>query len=215
MSKTNEEIDEVIEDTETDAPEEEADEVESEDTEIDVDLDEDEESGEEEDEDAEAADEGAESDEDEGADEGDEGSEKNRSAIAQKKKWRERALKAEAKLKDKKPEASPAKKAAANGSNNATINFRLDHPSLKTNEVEEIEAYAKMKGVSLEKALNSDVIRTMLALNKRKRMQAGSSISPSHRSQPTKPEKDWSRAGREEMEAEAARRVAASRKAKR
>ena len=205
MSRANEEeeIDEVLGETEDEAPEAGAadEEAGGAEDEIDVDLDED-------DGEAEPADEGAESD-------GEEDSDKDRSAIAQKKKWRERALKAEAKLKGEKPEAKPAKKAAAKGPDNATINFRLDHPSLKTNEVEEIEAYAKIKGVSLEKALDSDIIRTMLALNKRKRLQTGGSISPSHRSQPSKPEKDWSRAGLKDLEAEASRRAAASRKVKR
>lgn len=140
---------------------------------------------------------------------------KDTSATAiQKKKWRKRALAAERKLQDlqkpKQGNKAPAKKQSSSSSLRELTNFRMDYPELKTKEVEEIEAFAKTKGVSLREALKYDVIRIMIKRNAQKRKAAGSSFDPSRRSQPTKPEKDWSRASRNEMEAEASRRVAAA-----
>lgn len=169
------------------------------------------------------ADEGEDADpseeEDDDADEGDDESDKDLSAIEQKKRWRRRALAAEAKLKQVKPAEKPSEKPKTpkTGSKRESelINFRLDHPELKSAEVVEIEAFAKAKGVNLETALKSDVIRIMIARNRKKQQQQGGGTSPSRRSVPAKPEKDWSRAGREEIEAEVARRRLASRQGKR
>jgi len=207
----DEDIDEGSDDSAEGADDTDADEDVEPDEDLDVDLDEDAEDEEGEGDESDDLDEGA-SDDDDADDESDK---KNLSAIAQKKKWRERALLAERALADKsnkKPsgKAQPQPKKANRES--VLINFRLDNPTLKLKEVEEIEAYAEAKGISLTQALKSDVIRIMIARNKKRAQQQGGSVSPSRRSQPTKPQKDWSRAGRNEMEAEAARRVAASRK---
>lgn len=140
---------------------------------------------------------------------------KDTSATAiQKKKWRKRALAAERKLQDlqkgKQGNKAPAKKKSSNSSLQERNDFRMDYPELKTKEVDEIEAFAKTKGVSLREALKNPIIQIMIRRNAQKRKAAGSSFDPSRRSQPTKPEKDWSRASRSEMEAEASRRVAAA-----
>lgn len=140
-------------------------------------------------------------------------SKEDSSIIAQKKKWRERALKAERELSEKQGAlVNPSQKTRTRKEQSQhdamLINFRLDNPTLKSKEVSEIEAYARAKGISLEGALKSDVIRIMIARNRKMQQQQGGSVNPSRRGQPTKPEKDWSRASRQEMEAEVARRRA-------
>lgn len=130
------------------------------------------------------------------------------SAIAQKRKWRERALAAEAKLKEPQEKQAPAKQLPIN--DNAIIHFRLDHPTLKSSEVAEIQAYAKAKGVSLEEATRSDVIRIMIARNRKKAQHQGGSVEPSRRAVPTKKQPDWSTASRQDIEKEASRRLAAA-----
>ena len=186
----------------------------------DLGLDEDEEAGSEEDEEEEPSDdedsEESESDDTEEGEEDDDSegdNDKDTSAIIQKKKWRKRAIKAERKLRDlqngKKAKPAPAQKKSANVNALQERNdFRMDFPQLKTKEVDEIEAFAKAKGVSLREALKYDVIKLMIRRNAQKRKAAGSSFDPSRRSQPTKPQKDWTTMSRSEMEAEAARRVA-------
>lgn len=216
----DEDTDEGTDDSSDKDEEGDADEGADSDEDLDVDLDEDEEEEGEADGSEDEDEEGGDADEDDESEGGedtddDESKKKNLSAIAQKKKWRERALKAERELAQKtgkKPSGKTSSQSRASNRANVLINFRLDNPTLKLKEVEEIEAYAEAKGVSLSEALKSPVIKIMIARNKKKAQLQGGSVSPSRRSQPTKPAKDWSRAGREDMEAEVARRRAASRK---
>lgn len=195
MSQTNDE-------NEIESPEVEVEEaVPADDTDLDDDIDIDLEDDE--------VDEDVETDADESNEPAKDTDKQNLSAIAQKKKWRERALAAEAKLKRDEPAAKSSEatqpKSRSKSDENVLINFRLDNPELKSKEVGEIDAYARASGKTLEEALDSDIIRIMIARNRKKIQQQGGSISPNRRSQPTKPAKDWTKMGRTEMEAEAAR----------
>lgn len=131
--------------------------------------------------------------------------EKDRTAALniQRKKFRDRALKAEAELAElKKKQLKPAsKKSDTLSSKEERIDFRFDHPELSSKEVDEIEAIAKAKGVSLEQAMKSPVIKVFLKASARKREHQKASPETRHRSAPRIKGKDPMDMSPEEFEA--------------
>lgn len=131
--------------------------------------------------------------------------EKDRTAALniQRKKFRKRALKAEAELAElKKEQPKPAsKKSDATLEIKKRMDFRLDHPELSSKEVDEIEAIARAKGVSLEQAMKSPVIKVFLKASARKREHQKASPETRHRSAPRIKGKDPMDMSPEEFEA--------------
>lgn len=132
--------------------------------------------------------------------------EKIKQLNAQRLHHRNRAKKLEEELsKKKKPAETKTSKKDTEANSQARSDFRFDHPELSTKIVDEIETYATAKGIELEEALKSPLIKTFVAReNKRKELMKS---SPGSRHQPTgKPKpKDWGAASAEEVEREAAR----------
>jgi len=175
------------------------------------DADEDDEGEDEDDDDAsdEGDDDASDEGDDDASDEGDEDDKKKRSDSTvniQRKKWRKRALIAERKLREKAVKKGKKIDSATNKSERAAMqernDFRFDHPNLTTREINEIEAVARAKGISLEEAKRSPIIKLYLKAQKRKREQDGTSVDTRHRAAPRKKEKDYMKMSPEEFEAE-------------
>lgn len=140
----------------------------------------------------------------EGDEEQDNGDDPNSALNIQRKKWRQRALKAEQALADlektKKQVKTPQKK-SDDPFKQERMDFRFDHPLLTTREVDEIEAVAKAKGVSLEQAMRSPIVKIFLKASERKREHAKASPETRHRAAPKMKEKDPMKMSPEEFAA--------------
>ena len=130
--------------------------------------------------------------------------EKDRTAALniQRKKFRDRALKAEAELAElKKKQPKPtSKKPDVSADKADRMDFRFYHPELSSKEVDEIEAIARAKGVSLEQAMKSPVIQVFLKASARKREHAKASPETRHRAAPRPKGKDSMDMSPEEFE---------------
>lgn len=126
----------------------------------------------------------------------------SKSTIAQKKVWRDRATKAGWKKDGEKPAEKPAKKADApkaeaqgeQARSNERIEFRLDHPDIPRRMIDEIETYAKAKGVTLERAMRSPLVQKMVNDKTLKEKLSKASPSSKHRNPRTTPEINWATA---------------------
>lgn len=123
----------------------------------------------------------------------------------QRKKFRERALAAEARVaelekKQTKPNAT-SKKPDVSVDKAERMDFRFDHPELSSKEVDEIEAIARAKGLSLEQAMKSPVIKIYLKASARKREHSIASPETRHRAAPRIKGKDPITMSTEEFEA--------------
>lgn len=89
---------------------------------------------------------------------------KSKETVSQKNHWRDKAKKAQEALKpkenEKKPEQSPAP--SMDKERVEKMEFRQENGKLTKEDVDEIFAYAKTKGITPEEALNSRVIKSML-----------------------------------------------------
>ena len=147
----------------------------------------------------------------------------SKSVIAQKKNWRDRALKAGWKKEGNEPPAKkPAKianPAIPQDQGNGELlrrlernEFRQDHPDIPRRMVDEIETFAKAKGVTLERAMRSPIVQKMVTDKTLKEKLSKASPSSKHRNPQTKPTIDWNtatpaqvQAHRAEVEARRAR----------
>lgn len=126
----------------------------------------------------------------------------SKSTIAQKKVWRDRATKAGWKKEGEKPSEKPAKKVEApKAETNDELlrrldrnEFRQDHPDIPRRMVDEIETYAKAKGVTLERAMRSPLIQKMVSDKTLKEKLSKASPSSKHRNPRTPPEINWATA---------------------
>jgi cobalamin biosynthesis protein CobT len=124
----------------------------------------------------------------------------------QRKHWRDRAKKLEEELKNRpEPKKSSSNKAETSKHSEERIDFRFEHPELSTQAVDEIETYATAKGISLEEALKSPLIKTFVASEKKRKELLHA--SPGTRSQPLpkRQGKDWTTADPTDVAREAAR----------
>lgn len=145
--------------------------------------------------------------------------EKHQQTVAQKNHFRDKAKRLaeeNAQLKKdldaKKPtQKKPVSKEARSTSSTERTDFRFDHPELKSSTVDQIEAYARSKGISLRESVKDPVVKILIRKAQKRSENANSSTAPSHRSQPTKRQKDWSQASKDELEKEASRRREAAR----
>ncbi|MFA5130761.1 MAG: hypothetical protein WC477_07690 [Patescibacteria group bacterium] len=88
--------------------------------------------------------------------------------------------------------------------------FRFDHPSLKTTTVDQIESYARSRGVTMREATKDPIVRLLIKRAKKKSALSRASADSNHRSIPTKGKrKDWDSATDADVEAEERRRQAA------
>jgi len=86
--------------------------------------------------------------------------------------------------------------------------FRFDYPDLKTKTVDQIEAYARAKGISLREAAKDSLVKSMIRRAKKKAaVDKASAPTGSYRPGSVKSKrKDWSGATSEEMKQERLRR---------
>lgn len=128
---------------------------------------------------------------------------KDTAANIQRKKWRDRAQKAEAALAElkQKPTKTVSKETDTKGVSAERTDFRFDHPELTTSEVNEVEAIAKAKGVSLEDAMKSPLIRVYLKVSARKRSHQSASPESRHQTIPRPKGKDVNAMSTEDFEA--------------
>lgn len=125
-------------------------------------------------------------------------------ANIQRKKWRDRAKAAEAelaRLKAKNPSKPASKKVEADPLKQDRIDFRFDHPELSSLEVNEIEALARAKNVSMEDAMKSPLVQVFLKVSARKREHAQASPESRHTSAPRPKIRDPKDMTNEEFEA--------------
>lgn len=106
---------------------------------------------------------------------------KARTAIEQKKKWRNKAKLNEA-LVEKE-----------------IVNFRFDHPNLKTSQVEEIHEFAKANGITLEEAYNKPLVKQYLS-NIEKSQQVINAVPKNSKSNSVnKKQIDWASASMDDV----------------
>lgn len=132
---------------------------------------------------------------------------KAKETIQQKRHWREKAKKEEP-APPKKPEpATPPKKEEAGKDDSVQevrrvqehIDFRLDHPELPKNVIDEVSEFARANNLTLEKALNRPLIQKYIEDKKIKRDTLAASPTSKNRSTPAAGEKDWSKASLAEI----------------
>lgn len=137
-----------------------------------------------------------------------------KSALKQKQMWRDRAEKSGWK---KDQPMAPVKKTNTKPSiqkSNDVLDevkrvqertdFRIDHPDIPRSAIDEIEKYARVHEISLEKAARSPIVRQYVENKVKKDRLSNASPTSKHRSSQTTPPKDWSRATSEEVAAHAA-----------
>lgn len=134
---------------------------------------------------------------------------KNRSAVSQKKKWREKyqnAMKGEQK-KPAQKEASKKTPAGKQVESDALARqlerneFRLDHPDIPRRLVDQVQKYAIANNISLERAYKAPIVRALVNNKKLRERLANASPSSAHRSPPSKPAIDWRTATPEQVKA--------------
>lgn len=127
--------------------------------------------------------------------------------------WKKRAL-AKGWKKDEKPEPKDPKKEPKQVSDDETresrlfqerIEFRQDHPDLPKKMVKEIQKYAQVYGISMEKALRKPLIQKYVNDSQLRERLADASVSPKHKSSLGKQNKDWSSASNEDYQAHLAK----------
>lgn len=130
-----------------------------------------------------------------------------KSAIKQKKVWRDRAIKAGYSKETPAKKETPAPKTPApqQQSQNQSdaferFEFRMDHPEVSSRQVDQIEKFAKANGISLKKAYKQPLIQRFIKDSKKKQDLLNSSPSSQHRGTPATPPKDWSKATRADVE---------------
>ena len=121
----------------------------------------------------------------------------------QRKKWRDRAKAAEAKLFElqQTKTKTASKKVESDPIKQERTDFRFDHPELLSKEVNEIEALARAKGITLSEAMRSPIIKIFLKATARKREHSQASPETRHRSAPRAKGKDPMEMTTEEFEA--------------
>lgn len=130
-----------------------------------------------------------------------------RTAIAQRDHWKTKATKS---LKPSERPAAPKSQKQQTNTDPLTMErfeFRQDFPQLRRSEVDEIEAYARGKGISLYEAATTPFVKTFLKIQQKKRSIASASVDSGHRSKPATPDKDVASMSLAEIEKAAARRV--------
>jgi len=97
-------------------------------------------------------------------------------AIKQKRSWRDKATKPE----EKKVDFDPSKmdEIIAQKVNEQLDKGVLEKESLSDELKDEVKSYAKLKGITLSKALESEYIKFQIGESDKKAREAGASISP-------------------------------------
>lgn len=139
-----------------------------------------------------------------------------KTALAQRDHWKRKAQKSQTSPEPSAPQGKQQKKQQTNATIDSfaleRFEFRQDFPHLKRSEVEEVEAYARGKGISLYDAVSSPFVKHFLRVAQKKREVAGASVDSSHRTKPSRVMKSPDEMSLEELEKYTARRVQESRR---
>lgn len=129
---------------------------------------------------------------------------KSKSALKQRRIWKERAIKAGwEKNKQQKPPVKKTKKSAAYESQAAVVearqlndltNFRLDNPGIPRKMVSEIQKYAVAHEMTMEQAMKRPLIQRFVNDKKLRARLSKASPNSRHRDSQTASPKDWSKA---------------------
>lgn len=133
---------------------------------------------------------------------------KSKEFVSQKNHWKDKYSSVETKLKELQPPATPKEETKkqeqqqnVDSSRFEKLEFRQEHRDLTSEEVEEIFAYAKARGIKPEEALEKPVIKSFLKENKTKKDSEDASPRPSGRGGATPSgAKDYSRMSHEEVQ---------------
>lgn len=108
--------------------------------------------------------------------------------------------KTEEKPGDKPEEKKPNEHKGEEVTNVEIIDFRQDHPELSREVAKEVLQFAKFKGISIDKALESPVIKSLIKTETKKEDIEDAGVKPQPGGGSNLADKDWSNASEKDIQ---------------